>query len=342
MNIFVIDYICTSGHKFFNRIHIDALVRAGVSLSFISRRGYLEVSKSLPYYEIPEDYYLSQEINQLGSIRYNYYDIKKLKYAERIVERSKPDAVIVLTYDAISLAFFRVKCPTFVINHVNVDFLSFWYRNLTTKLFPKNYIHVCLSKRIHEYILSKLPRFQSVYIPHGILNTTRLDHNRDNVIFCPITSSVDVPLLNDIINNQSVVEYLLSKKIQFVIKTRLDIFKDTAPCFKLVKGYMDGDIYMKYVQNSIAIFLPYEKSFNFRVSGIFHEALSYNTPILTSDIPTFNEYRDLILYEFQIDSPEKLLNTLQVIEKKIEYYQNLGSLDPSPYWKETINKYLAK
>ena len=72
----------------------------------------------------------------------NYYDIKKLKYAERIVERSKPDAVIVLTYDAISLAFFRVKCPTFVINHVNFDFLIFWYRNLTTKLFPKNYIHV--------------------------------------------------------------------------------------------------------------------------------------------------------------------------------------------------------
>ena len=333
MNILIVDYICTRGHVFFNRIHINALLQTGHKLSYVSRKGYLEVPENAEYYEIPEEYYLHQTEKQLSSIQHIKYDIKKLLYTKSVANKIKPDAVVVLTYDALSLVFFRVKCPTFVINHVNVDFLSFWYRDLATKLLPNNFIHVCLTKRIHEYMKSRCKNKKSVYIPHGYLPEHIQVNEKENVVFCPTTSSMDKHLLNSIINNGEVIKYLTEHNIQLVIKSNKQ-YGNVASCITILNGFIHKKLYQKLVQSPIAIFLPYDKSFNYRASGVFHEALSYNTPIVTSAIPIFDEYKNLVTYDFQVKSPSEFIAVIEFVMQKSEYYRNLDILDPCKYWKD--------
>lgn len=335
MNILIVDYICTRGHVFFNKIHLNALMQTGHKLLYVSRKEYLEVPKDTEYYEIPEEYYLRQTKKHLSSIQHIKYDIKKLLYVKKVVNGIKPDVVVVLTYDALSLAFFRVKCPTFIINHVNVDFLKFWHRDLATRLLPDNFIHVCLTKRIQEYMKIRCKSKVSVYIPHGYLPEYVQVHEKENVIFCPTTSSMDERLLNSIIYHDDVIKYLTEKNIQLVIKSNKQYSK-LAPCITILNGFIDKKLYQKYVATPIAIFLPYDKSFNYRASGIFHESLSYDTPIITSNIPAFDEYGNYVLYNYKINNSVDFLATLQTIIGMKTYYTNLEALNPHSFWEDVL------
>lgn len=336
MKILIVDYICTRGHLFFNEIHLDALIKLGHNLSFITRKGYIDILEGCNFYDIPEKYYKHKTKTHLTTFQYIYYDIKKLLFAKKVANKIKPDAVIVLTYDALSLAFFRIKYPTFIINHVNVDFLSFWYRNLMTKFLPNYYIHVCLTQRTNEYLKIKLKNKKTVYIPHGYLQNSCYINERQNIIFCPSTSSMDEKLLNDIITNDNLNKFLFENKIQLIIKTN-KLFSNLSSCISILNGYIDQDLYQQYVKSSLAIFLPYHKSFNYRASGIFHEAISYGTPIITSNIPTFDEYHKQILYKYQVNDSSEFLETLKHIIKLSEYYSNLQDLNPLLYWKQALD-----
>ena len=183
MNILVVDYICTRGHIFFNKIHLNALVQTNHKFTYVSRKGYLEVPENSLYYEIPEEFYIHQTQNKVSSLTYLMYEIKKLLFVKNIINVIKPDAVVVLTYDELSLAFFRVKCPTFIVNHANVDLMNIWYRKLFMRFLPSNFIHVCLTKRIYEYMKISCKQNKIVYVPHGCLFDNPRKSEKTNIIF---------------------------------------------------------------------------------------------------------------------------------------------------------------
>lgn len=336
MNILVADSISGPGHKFFNKIQIDALLRTGHNISVVARKGLIKVPEGIQYYEIPEKFYIRQESKNIGAISNLIYEIKKVRFIKKVTKRLNPDAVIFLTYDALSAVFFRVKYPTFLINHVNIDFLYQWYRYTATKLLPNHFVHICLSKRIEEYLNHRMPEKRTAYIPHGIIDEKTSIHNNSDIIYCPVTSSLDESLLREIIYDKDVISYFSENNIQFVIKTKVE-FNETAPCIKIINGFIDNEQYYNYVHNSLLIFLPYNSDFNNRVSGVFHEALSYNTPVLTSDISSFREYEDFVTYNFTVRGPQDFISSIKYIKATNCLYKNLEKLDPTSYWKKLIS-----
>lgn len=338
MNILIIDYLSYDGHKFFNRIHINALCNMGHNLCLVGKDGQFSEFKNSPNIEIKTIKYHSKTA---GSV---FDDIMCLYWIKKNIHLSQYEIIIIPTYDILSYITFNVKNKVYIINHNNIDFFEKSkygkLRLLLTKILPSNNIHICLNEDMTNYMKSLFPSKQVLHVPHGVCKPS-MDLKRPSIIcdnekfiFCPINRNFDGNEVKSILSSSILQEYLEHNNINLYIKNIIP-FEGICKNIKRIDNNLEKPEYDYMLQNSMAILLPYPKQYKHRCSGIMFECISRNKPIICSDIEGLKIYsKDACVLTYS--NINQLLDRIEE-SKTIVVNNNLDIFNPKNYWNDIFN-----
>lgn len=338
MKLLLIDYISPQGHIIFDHIHIQALLSAGYDLHLVGRKGQFAdfVNKGLvTITEIPEKYY--RYYKRFYSLMERIKGVLSLFWIKKNLNLRNFDGIVFLSYDILSLYFFRTSVAVYLINHNNVDQFNSRIKLSMTRDLPSNFIQIALNDYMEDELKRLLPKRKVCFVPHGFLEPTnaglrpKFINDGDRFIFCPVNRNYDSAIINDIIQSATFKEYLNQNRIQLYIKSQLC----QAPEGNIrLLPYLSEAEYNYMLSNAVGVILPYGGDFRYRCSGILFECVARNTPILATERKALKIYKDEIDIHY-FDSVHSLLDAIDVIksaEKKCNNY-NIDKFQPLPYWK---------
>lgn len=300
MRLLFVDYLSPPGHKFFNTIHINALLEQGYDVCLVGKEGHFkcfEQRQGVDVQSIPNWLFASLPFPQLME---RLLEIIRLLWLLLYVKRKKYDAIIFSSYDALSLFVYRVDSKVYLINHNNVSQIDRSKVKLfLTKTLPSNYIHVALNEMMEKRLKELLPNKTTVYVPHGFIKNegkaqkpTYLQEG-DVFIFCPVNSNYDPAFVGDLFNDKDLKEFLISHNIKLIVKRKLlgDLIHSNVIG---VDGRFSDEEYHYMMRNSLAVVLPYSSQFKYRCSGIFFECVANDSRIISTRIP------DMVIYSGRV------------------------------------------
>ncbi|EFK4582296.1 hypothetical protein QPL12_16795 [Escherichia coli] len=242
------------------------------------------------------------------------YKIKQLKILNDIISYANNhgyDKLIFLSYEVYSTAvymnFMRLirknGLEIYLIEHNTIP--TSFLKNIFYSIIPKkNITHIGLVTYISEYIKNKYKK-NSLYIPHPMRKLPVREYRKEKTIKVFMPSFVEQKLKNEICDSfRKLGEgYLL--------------------CTKGMSGVLDNIIFKEYYDNydeeltiADAIFIP--QYFDYRVSGVFYEALQTHAKIFMSNC-IFSQYMKTIFKDkiIIIDSWEEYICNHFVSEMNI-------------------------
>ena len=274
MKILAIDPIGVRGHKEFNATILRVLMTIG-QVTFVAPHGYTVTCAVTKRIDIPTG--LSQFRTKIGA---RWSQIRTLDYILKKVCLRDYDAVVFLAYDTISFCLsWPRKNKVFLFEHNNIDaslgslIKTFFYRHLSP-----NAIHLTFQEPIAQYIQDTFG-MKAVYVPHPYYRsdvnclgfcprTTLIHHSEDRkVVFSPSLSTpkADQNELKNLISEWHEKYYLICKGVT-VEKT------DAYEVLPFFHNYED------LMHTCDIVFLG--ARFDYRVSGVAYEALSYAKPVV--------------------------------------------------------------
>ena len=134
MRILIIDYVTYLGHRNFNKIHVESLMRLGHFVHIVGRSSALISIKQTSDYDKT---YLPQWANRTfpaKTISERLKQIALLFWIKNKLNVRNYDLVVFLAYDIMSLCLFRTDVPTLLVNHNNVFQLGSRTKFYLTKL----------------------------------------------------------------------------------------------------------------------------------------------------------------------------------------------------------------
>lgn len=346
MTVVVIDYLCPVGHRMFNEIHLRALVSLGIDLVLITRKGFMvDVTNTLSIKRIelqerkPGGTKLKGHI--IDSISSKLGDALYLRQAINLANTIENNGVIILTYEIISysLCFNSIKRlhKVYLFQHNNVEHMvSTWYKRYLTSLIPTNNVFVGISQNMTKKLKELFPQRQIIYVPHGIPtpDVSKNNVSKDYVLIIA-ESSCDNGFLDSIIDNKGFISYLKSKGLKLLIKSKGYHSKDN---LIVISKRLNEEEYYKLLIGSLLIYLPYDKSFKYRTSGVLHECFALDIPVIVNNISAFDEYSDFCNYNLIINSPEDFIEICDyIISTGLPVYRDLKELSPEKKWREVFD-----
>lgn len=345
MNVLVIDSYDDHYHNQFNDIHIKALVATNNNVIIAGRcNHYGEHIEKIVHkvINIPSCLYCKRYTKGIRVFFSRVFDVIRLIYLNAIIKKANIDRIVFIRYDIMTIPFFVTLKKVYLINHQTANDLENSIKNIILKIMPKNYIHIALNETIKEYIISKLPNRNVITIPHGLLSSFNVSDTinysnlyGERIIFCSATSSVDAELLQQIIESEKVSQYLVRQNINLLIKSKCTFNKKSN--IYSIDGFIDKDVYQWLIKKSIAVFLPYNKSFGYRVSGVFFECVANNTAVITSNIDAFKSYKTNQQPIHCINDELDFINSIESILCQNKVW-NKSEFDPIPYWVNVLKK----
>lgn len=342
MNILVVDYLSPAGHKNFDHIHIKALSDLGHNLHLVGRHNQFGIKDGTCFHEttsIPEWTFTPLPFKPLSG---RIMGILRLNWIINHVRTDQYDAIVLLSYDVLSLFpfRFRFKKKVFMINHNNVlQNVNSQFKLKITRLLPQNYIHVVLNELMEKEMCRMLPGKKVVHIPHGLIfneSKTRKPSFLDDCekfVFCPVNRNFDSSLLHYILSSRLVIDYLETNNIVLYLKKIIEITTESKS-IRCLPSFLTTEEYYYMIDNAIAIVLPYGQSFKYRCSGIFFECVARDAKVVATKIPDMEVYRDLakILFFEDEESFEKCLRQIEFMDENIDK----EAFNPKRYWSEVL------
>jgi hypothetical protein len=216
--------------------------------------------------------------------------IRTLNFILKAINITQYDAVIFLSYETISLSLrWPSKFKVFLFEHNNIDnaknsvIKRFFYRNL-----PSLAIHLVFQNHIKDFIENRSHR-RAEYLPHPYYQTdfSEKDNHfqiikknpKKKIIFSPSASTPE--------NLQkALIAFAGQHNCMFQIICKGSENKCSEN--HIVRPFFDD--YEKMMKDSDYVFLG--KKFDYRVSGVAFEALSYGKTVIMKDCLFAQELRE--------------------------------------------------
>ncbi|RKD76311.1 glycosyltransferase involved in cell wall biosynthesis [Sinobaca qinghaiensis] len=256
---------------------------------------------------------LSFKIEQLFRIR----EIIKLN------KDKKYDVILISSYDLVTLSLFsekHFKAKVILVNHNNLSRIDSLIKRFCFKKVYSNFSVHLLFENIFKINLEKELKSsldKCYIIPHFLISNSPSENNKKS------TSDITKILYLGNDRDNKGLEVLMKAVNRFDRKDWLNNLEinvagklsKTYSCDKInFYNYRTSDSeYKKFILETDFIVLPYRNTFMNRVSGIFFESLSYEKPIIASDIDLFKQYfkeYGQIGYLFTEGNQESLFNLL--------------------------------
>lgn len=274
MNILFVDTLSESGHKNFNIGFVKKFERKSAKINFFLSK---DLSITFKVGGGFSNFWLLKKYRFI----YSFFQAILLCRAFYYAKKTGSEKVIFLSYEIVSftimlnfLKYFLAKNKYYVVEHntfePNSKIKSFFFN-----LIPVNVTHIALS----EYIKCEILKFNKSCIT---LNHPFFDFNLSSekcncnechkLVFMP-SSNVDVRVKEQIIS-------YFADKLQYKVYVKGDSCRNFGSIvFK--PFFLD---YQFLIVNAHFVIIP--QKFNFRVSGVFYEAIANsNAKILISNSP---------------------------------------------------------
>lgn len=340
MDLLLVDYISVKGHKNFNKIHIESLLRLGCKLHLVGRKGQFDNIDPTPNViisYIPERLFKHHVFGQLTE---RLYGIMRLWWINIKIKPIQYDATVFLIYDILSMFFFRNAAKIYLVNHNNVSQLSNCLKYWMTRHLPAKYTHITLNEEMEKRLRDLLPEKKIKMVPHGICAPISLiskppfvlDNQR--FLFCPVNRNYDNFFVKNLFESKEFKEFLHINKMVLFLKESMPVVADGANVVK-IEDRIDLSFYNYLLKESVAVILPYGSEFKYRSSGILFECVARNKPILATNIDALAIYKDKVEMRFFEDATTlvtgvKYYLCSPVINNKIELFK------PDLYWTKAL------
>lgn len=282
MKILYVDLLSPIGHKNYNYSLLDILsdfncVDTAFGYNYLSDyKGKLEKIGNV--YNIPDKYLPKAVSNKKGLLRkllhrFNIY--RAMKWIESLVDENKYDLVIFSSIEIISfaLATRRLKKRYLFVDHAisaleGNGIKKFFWRHINQQAEA-----VVMEEYIKEYLINKINIKNRIWVvrhplPKIDINESGFLPSKDKVIFAP-SGSNDENFILFLINNIDKI-----KNYKVIIKSKRLNFK--ADNLDVYNNRITDEEYYRLMSACDYVLLPYESSYNYRVSGVFFEAVVFN------------------------------------------------------------------
>lgn len=276
--ILVVEPFGFPGHRSFNAFILSCLQDIG-SVDFVAPSGYMDSYSVDKRVDIPAD--LLKFSTKLGS---RLSAIRVLRFVLRNINMSEYQSVVFLAYETVSFSMcWPANNRTFVFEHNNLDnvigslFKEFFYKNISSSV-----VHIAFQEHIARFIKSKYSRC-AVRLPHPYYRSGLIRDESPKIFPVESSSSRDARIIFS--PSSSTPNFIQDGLKTFVSSTAgsfyaickgspasKDTFWEVCPFF---------EDYEKIMQDCDFVF--FGAHFDYRVSGIAFEALSYGKPLVLFD-----------------------------------------------------------
>lgn len=321
--VLFIEYYKQPGHVNFNRIHIDALLRAGAEVRLVMHR---KVAEKLPY---PKEMYClvlpAWLEHKQGHPFFNRLVLcLTLLYIKCRVPISSFDRVILSYWEETTLGLIPLCRGMYLICHGNAASFSSGLKSLFMKRLACYNHFVVFNERMASPFLER--GIRNVHIlSHGCmppftlpeeLRVSPFDKSRyDYVVFHP-SGNVDGDFIQSL-NDASFLEFLQRERILLVLRNKPAGFP-ACPNIVFKSGFLKTEEYRQMLLYSDAVLLAYPPDFQYQVSGVSFECISNRKNLLVKYTPALAYCGDFYNYNPFFTTVEELRELLLVMKSEPE------------------------
>lgn len=348
MKILLIDQLSPRGHIKYAKYWINILKNLKIDFEFIGRESFLkniDIDKKFIKLSIPEKYYKNMT-NKNILIR-EYAMIKLLLYIKNNINVTKYSNIVFLSFENISIffsVFFHQKKILLILHnnlkHINnkiiyniIKFLS----KSNTLISLDNFINVNLSEMGIKNKVITYPLIK------GYVQQDNLKNNKEIIIFSPSISSIDKKLVTSLLQDEEVGKILQERNIKLILRDKE--LKSSMNNLVILSEFLSEDSYNNLLKKSDIIFLPYEKDFNNRISGVLLEAISLDKSLI---IPKYNNLKCFLNFKqdnikgfIDINELKQILKDVNKMLRKNDY-ENIKENYSMNKMEEDILKIIEK
>lgn len=316
MRILYVDYFQKDGHVNFNRIHIDALRRAGHSVDLVLHE---EIADQLPYPD--EDYALllprCLRFRPGKPLINRIVFLIALLYIRTRVRISTYDKVFLGCIDEISYSILPLRRDSYIFAHGNGRFLPAPDGTFTAgttkframqKLAPETTFVV-----FNDYMAEPFRRagFSNVKIvSHGCVPP--FDPAADDamhhfplritpsmkIVFHP-SGKCNEDFVRQALADAALHHFLEANDVYIILRNRPAWVKaeDVPAHIVFVNGFLSNDLYRALFLRADAILMCYPASFHHQVSGVSFECAANGKLMLALDTPPLTYLRSWFNYD---------------------------------------------
>lgn len=314
MKILYVDYFQKDGHVNFNRIHIDALRRAGHDVSLIM---HAEIARQLPYPD--EDYVLQLprclRFRNGKPLLNRFVFILALIYIKMRVRVSSYDKVFLGCIDEISFSMLPISRDAYIYAHGNGRFLpdeegklsaGSMKFNAMQKLAPRATFVVFNDYMAQPFRAAGFPNVKIV--SHGCvppfdppadtaLSTLPFTFTPDMKVIFHSSGKCNEDFMRQALSDTVFHKFLADKNIHLVLRNQPAWAKDIPANIHFVNGFISNDLYRALFMRADAILMCYPPSFHHQVSGVSFECAANGKLMLALDTPPLHYIRDYFNYD---------------------------------------------
>lgn len=301
--LMILDPLSPCGHFDINKVMVDVLQESFELFYVASNKFVTEFGQKIIGYGIDDEYFKISN----NSVKNRFKLYKALRKMMNYIDEVSPDFIIIMSFDILvqsiwlKVNYFKIKKwnnKTRYLCHSNIDELE---SSLLKRLFFNIGMKKCRFLTYEEYINSFFVEkygVESTTLHHNI-NEYKIDFDKNNVskLIWQFSSSemlkIIAPSSNEI--KDSVIEeliqldkngYLSNKNVFFFLKYKKK--KYHSKNLWLSGDYLSDDDYSCLFENADFIYLPYDvSSYNYRVSGVYFDAITFVKPIIYFPIMFF-------------------------------------------------------
>ena len=267
----------------------------------------------------PYGYYSKMNKNRIVDFVHSlFYMHKVAKYIKSIDEIKNFDYIILITYNEVGYFLFKkiFKEKVILMNHNNIDFISkSTIKKALFMSFAKKTKHIVQTKFIFDYLNKKI----SVNRENIAIWLHPLNYN-ENVLTKPIydcvgiSNSNDDAIIKEILELEKETGFLKKDNLKILLRSRKYSYDDGY--LKIINGFLPDNEYNFYINSSSTIFLPFPKTFKYRMSGTLVDAFSNRKPVISSDTILYKNVKKVypsIIKKYTLESFSSSIKLLKVL-----------------------------
>ncbi len=338
MKILYLDFMYYTGHIRSNKNFIKALSRFSTVYALTQTNYFDEYDSELADIKSvklikKDNLYLSkgQLLNRISSIKIMLVSAIQAK-------KIKPDYIFVASFDTIAFKFGRFlfgKTENMYLLHtINIDELS---NNIKKKIFNmyKNKVkHIVFEQYMKEHLIANIgiDPGRVFVIPHPLNDNTQTKTKEIEYKCVGLSNSNNEEFIANIIKHEQKEQIFKKNSKRVVLKSKEKEFDNGY--LKVIKGFLDKNIYDEYINNAECILIPFPENFTYRMSGTLIDAFSNNKIVLGNNIPIINEYARRYpnickIFENEAEMINKIcfMKSEENLENKFNEFKNKHSIE---------------
>lgn len=239
--------------------------------------------------------------NKSKSIYTYMQDIKNIVHANKLRKKYKFDYYFFASFETLVFPLWMIVAPgtsekCFLIHNNNIDRMDDRpIKKRFFSLYKGKVNHIFLAEFIRKYAIEKLniPKDKAYLLPHPLnANDESFPKEYDCV---GISNSNDDEWIKQIIKIENERGFFKKNNCRVVLRSKKYSFDNG--WLRVINGWMKDDEYNSYINKAKCIFLPFPKSFQYRMSGSVVDAFSNYTTVIGTSIPIFffysNKYKNI-------------------------------------------------